>query len=78
MRLYDEALRLMCVYQEHKDSEDEMTRRRATVALDRFLMENREEVIQHVVDNLTKKQPWYKRKKKKGGVEYVRSHQVNR
>ena len=62
MKLRNEAIRLLTVYQEHKDSDDAMMRRRAHLALDRFLMENREEVTQAYIKTMSaKKRSWYRR-----------------
>jgi hypothetical protein len=81
-RLYDEALRLLTVYDEHKNSTDEHMRLKAHVDLDRFLMEHREVAAILVVSGLKaeiealakseqatrKKTPWFKRFKKGGFV----------
>ena len=77
-RLRDEASRLLTIYEEHKDSKDEFMRRKATVELDRFLMENRETAatlmvrgLQGEIDALVetkRKVPWYK-KLLKGGAD---------
>lgn len=52
MKLRDEAERLLQVYTEHKDSQDESLRRKAHLDLDRFLMRHREEAILLMVDGL--------------------------
>lgn len=84
-RLKDEATRLLTIYEEHKDSDDETLRRMAHVNLDRFLMEHREisavlvvQGLQDAFDQLVaiKKQehapaPWYKRLI--GGVRFGNS-----
>lgn len=78
MILYEEARRLQTVYYEYKDCDDDMMRRRAVVELDRFLMENREVCIQALLEHLSPKRPWYKRKPKKiGVVGNASNHQVN-
>ena len=51
-KLRDEATRMLELYTEHKDSDDQELRRKVTVALDRFLMEHREEAILLFVDGL--------------------------
>jgi hypothetical protein len=70
-RLHDEALRLLTVYDEYKDSSDEYLRRKVHIDLDRFLMQHREIaailLIQGLQDTISKpvvsqkKEPWYKR-----------------
>lgn len=71
--LHTEALRLLTIYNEYKDSNDEFMRRKAHLDLDRFLMENRETAAILLVEGLhrtiheeaAKQQrqaaPWYKR-----------------
>lgn len=76
-RLHLEAIRLLTIYEEYKDSDDEFLRRKAYVELDRFLMANRETAIMLMVKGLqteidavveTKRRvPWYK-KLLKGGA----------
>lgn len=51
-KLRDEATRMLELYTEHKDSDDKELRRKVTIALDRFLMEHREEAILLIVDGL--------------------------
>lgn len=51
-RLRDEALRLLTTYDEHKNSEDAILRRKAHLDLDKFLMENRETAIILMVKGL--------------------------
>lgn len=89
-RLHDEALRLLTVYDEHKESGDEFMRRKAHVDLDRFLMEHREvsallfvQGLRHEIDNLHVestskpiKRPWYRRLIK-GGVANVNSNNIS-
>lgn len=70
-RLHDEALRLLTIYEEHKDSKNEWARRKAHLDLDRFLMEHREIaailMVQGLHDSFSKppqerkSAPWYKR-----------------
>lgn len=81
-RLHDEALRLLTVYEEYKDSNDAFMRRKAHIDLDRFLMEHREVAALLFVQGLrfeindlrvetTKqpiKRPWYRRIIKGGKV----------
>lgn len=86
-RLKDEATRLLTIYEEYKDSDDETLRRMAHVKLDRFLMEHREisavlvvQGLQDAFDQLvvTSKNskpkasmPWYRRLI--GGVRFGNS-----
>ena len=76
--LHVEALRLLTIYEEHKDSEIDYVRRKAHVDLDRFLMENRETAallmvqgLQDAIDQqVTEKRatvPWYRRLRLRGG-----------
>lgn len=79
--LHLEALRLLTIYEEHKDSEIDYMRRKAHIDLDRFLMENREtamllmvEGLQNAIDQqvaeAAKKRaavPWYRRLRLRGG-----------
>ena len=51
-KLRDEALRMLELYTEHKDSEYQELRRKVHVDLDRWLMEHREEAILLIVDAL--------------------------
>lgn len=73
-RLRDEAVRLLTIYEEHKDSTDEFMRRKAHVDLDRFLMEHRETAALLMVEGLKreigsivveldfeKPVPWYRK-----------------
>lgn len=69
-KLHDEAARLLTLYEEYKDSEDAVLRRRVHVDLDRFLMENREIAALLMVSGLKSelanipappRLPWYKR-----------------
>lgn len=73
-RLHAEALRLLTIYEEHKDSDVDYVKRKAHVDLDRFLMEHRHEAIilvaqglQDEIDRLLAeskqpvKKPWYKK-----------------
>lgn len=79
-RLYNEALRILTTYDEHKNSDDEHMRRKAHLDLDYFLMEHRDTAILLVVEGLQReidslrtppaKQPWWRRKKK-GGSTYA-------
>lgn len=79
-RLHDEAVRLLTVYDEHKNSTDENMRRKAHLDLDYFLMRHREvaaillvEGLQREIDSYraatpVTKVPWYKRFKKGGTI----------
>lgn len=79
-RLHDEAVRLLTVYDEHRNSADENMKRKAHLDLDYFLMRHRDvamilfvEGLQREIDDLKIKQapakvPWYKRRFKKGGT----------
>ena len=79
-RLHDEAVRLLTVYDEYRNSTDETMRRKAHIDLDAFLMRHRDvamilfvEGLQREIDDLKIKQapakvPWYKRRFKKGGT----------
>lgn len=73
-RLKDEATRLLTLYVEYKDCNDDFKRRKAHIDLDRFLMEHREvagilmvQGLQDAFDALVreskpaKQMPWYKR-----------------
>lgn len=75
-RLKDEATRLLTVYEEYKNCNDDYMRRKVHVDLDRFLMEHREVAAvlmvqglqdafdQIVVEQLQQEQkriPWYRR-----------------
>ena len=75
-RLKDEASRLLTVYEEYKNCNDDFMRRKAHVDLDRFLMEHRDiaavlmvQGLQDAFDQLVvehekqkaAKRPWYKR-----------------
>lgn len=71
-RLHAEALRLLTVYMEYKDCNDEFMRRKVHVDLDRFLMQHREiaavlmtQGLQDAIFGLAKEQPkrvpWYRR-----------------
>ena len=74
-RLKDEASRLLTVYEEYKNCNDDYMRRKAHVDLDRFLMEHRDiaavlmvQGLQDAFDQLVTeykeaevKKPWYKR-----------------
>lgn len=51
-RLRDEAERILTIYTEYKDSDDEEMRRRVHLQVDRFLMQHREEVMLLTVDGL--------------------------
>lgn len=51
-KLRDEAARLLELYELHKDSEDEVMRRRVHLDLDKFLMQHREEATILMVDSL--------------------------
>lgn len=89
-RLHDEALRLLTVYEEYKDSGDEFMRRKAHLDLDRFLMEHREvaallivQGLRFEIDNLRveptlkpTKRPWYRRIIK-GGVVHANSNNIS-
>ncbi len=87
-RLHDEALRLLTVYDEYRNSNDDYMRRKAHVDLDRFLMEHREvaallvvQGLRHEIDNLLPKpapvkRPWYRRIIK-GGVVNVNSSNIS-
>lgn len=87
-RLHDEALRLLTVYDEYRNSNDDYMRRKAHVDLDRFLMEHREvamllvvQGLRHEIDNLLPKstpvkRPWYRRIIK-GGVVNVNSNNIS-
>lgn len=82
IKLHMEALRLLTIYEKHKNSEDQDMRRKVHVSLDRFLMENREtaillmeqglkaEIDKHRAARKTAKRdlPWYKRLRLKGGA----------
>lgn len=52
MKLRDEAERLLELYTMHKDSDDEVMRRRVHIDLDKFLMQHREEAALLMVDGL--------------------------
>lgn len=75
-RLKDEATRLLTIYEEYKDCNDEFMRRKAHLDLDRFLMEHRhiaavlmmqglQDAFDQIVVETTiaeqKRIPWYKR-----------------
>lgn len=72
-RLKDEATRLLTVYEEYKNCNDDYMRRKAHVDLDRFLMQHRDiaavlmvQGLQDAFDQLKSKTeevpvPWYKR-----------------
>lgn len=83
-RLRDEALRLLTTYEEHRESKDDILRRKAHLDLDKFLMENRETAIMLIVRGLNdeiqrlrdeetakgkKKRRWFSRKKKGVGLD---------
>ncbi len=89
-RLHGEALRLLTVFEEYKNSPDEYMRRKAHIDLDRFLMEHREVAailmvggLQDEIKDLAKanaqerrvKLPWYRRFKK-GGQVYADSPNI--
>lgn len=86
-RLHDEAVRLLTVYDEHKNSADESMRRKAHLDLDYFLMRHREvaaillvEGLQREIDSYkaappAKKVPWYKRLKK-GGIINAKNQNI--
>lgn len=90
-RLHDEALRLLTVYDEYKNSNDEHMRLKAHVDLDRFLMEHREVAAILVVSGLKaeiealaksdqmarKKTPWFKRFRKGGFVNVNSNNNVS-
>lgn len=88
-RLHAEALRLLTVYLEYKDCNDEFMRRKVHLDLDRFLMEHREiaavlmtQGLQDTIFGLVaeesnkKKAPWYKRLL--GGEKHVISRNRNK
>ena len=74
-RLHDEALRLLTTYDEHKNSDDEMLRRKVHLDLDHFLMHHRAVAAIFFVEGLQReiesikaeeqqpapKVPWYSR-----------------
>ena len=75
-RLKDEATRLLTIYEEYKNCNDEYMRRKAHVDLDRFLMQHREiaavlmvQGLQDAFDQIVTEYkteeaasvPWYKR-----------------
>lgn len=73
-RLKDEASRLLTVYEEYKNCNNEYMRRKVHIDLDRFLMEHREiaavlmvQGLQDAFDQIVteyktpQKKPWYKR-----------------
>lgn len=86
-RLHDEALRLLTVYDEYKESDNETLRRKAHVDLDRFLMEHREVVtllmiqgLKHEIQQLRApappiKRPWYRRIIK-GGIVNANTNNI--
>ena len=89
-RLHSEALRLLTVFEEYKNSPDEYMRRKAHIDLDRFLMEHREVAailmvggLQDEIKDLAKAQaqerrvklPWYRRFRK-GGQVYADSQDI--
>lgn len=51
-RLHEEATRLLTLYGEYKNSKDDFMRRKVSVDLDRFLMENRETAALLLVQGL--------------------------
>lgn len=87
-RLRDEAQRLLTTYEDHKNSEDDILRRKVHIDMDRFLMENRETAmllvvkgLQAEIDRMTeekRKVPWFKKILKRGDTNADDNDNVDR
>jgi hypothetical protein len=64
-KLNNEAMRIMTVYLEHRNSSDEVLKRKVHIELDRFLMSNRDVAIELMIEcmqgRLNERLPWYKK-----------------